>query len=86
MLPSAMKDARIMRYGYHSQWFARNAIKQNASNVAPGLLDALKRVRKQIHDRNEEESFERPIIFMAHSFGGLVVLRVCSQLLDQISI
>jgi len=46
LLPSIMKDARIMRYGYHSQWFGRDALQQNASRIAPGLLDALKRKRK----------------------------------------
>jgi len=48
MLPSAMKDARIMRYGYHSQWFGRDALKQTTSSVAPRLLDALKR-RRRVH-------------------------------------
>jgi len=48
LLPSVMKDARIMRYGYHSQWFGREALQQNASRVAPGLLDDLLRKRKVI--------------------------------------
>ena len=46
MLPAAVKDARIMRYGYQSQWFGKDALEQNASRVAPSLLDALKRKRK----------------------------------------
>lgn len=46
MLPSALDDARIMRYGYQSQWFDKDALEQNASRVAPSLLDALKRIRK----------------------------------------
>lgn len=48
LLPSVMKDARIMRYGYHSQWFGRDALQQNASRIAPDLLDSLKRKRKVI--------------------------------------
>ena len=46
MLPSIMEDARIMRYGYESQWFDRDALRTNASTVAPGLLDALQRKRR----------------------------------------
>lgn len=46
MLPAAIKDARIMRYGYQSQWFGKDALEQNASRIAPSLLDALKRKRK----------------------------------------
>lgn len=46
MLPLAMKDARIMRYGYRSEWFGRDALIQNASTIAPDLLDALNRTRK----------------------------------------
>ena len=53
MLPSSMEDARIMRYGYQSQWFDKDALEQNASRVAPGLLDALKRIRKQTRERNK---------------------------------
>ena len=46
MLPASMKDARIMRYGYHSQWFGRYAIDQRASRIAPDFLNALLRKRK----------------------------------------
>ena len=46
MLPSTMKDARIMRYGYQSGWFGRDALQQGAPAVAPRLLDSLKRMRK----------------------------------------
>jgi len=36
----------MMRYGYESQWFERDAIRQKVSTVAVRLLAALKRQRE----------------------------------------
>ena len=46
MLPAVAPNARIMRYGYESQWFGQDAMQQSASTVAERLLRALKRQRK----------------------------------------
>ena len=46
MLPQALPRARIMRFGYNSQWFGENAIKQRLSTVAEALLRALRAERK----------------------------------------
>jgi hypothetical protein len=46
MLPAVVPNARIMRYGYESQWFGEGAMRQNASTVAQRLLLALQRKRK----------------------------------------
>jgi hypothetical protein len=46
MLPAVAPNARIMRYGYQSQWFGEGAMRQKASTVAQRLLLALKRKRK----------------------------------------
>lgn len=46
MLPAVAPNARIMRYGYESQWFGQEAMQQSASTVAERLLRALKRARK----------------------------------------
>ncbi|PSN73792.1 hypothetical protein BS50DRAFT_654603 [Corynespora cassiicola Philippines] len=67
MLPAVAPNARVMRYGYESQWFGKEAMQQSASTVANRLLRTLKRKRKDI-------SF-RPLLFVAHCFGGLVVLK-----------
>ncbi|KAJ9644080.1 hypothetical protein H2199_003948 [Coniosporium tulheliwenetii] len=48
MLPSVVPNARIMRYGYESQWFGADAIRQKASTVASRFLLALKRERKAL--------------------------------------
>lgn len=46
MLPAVVPHARIMRYGYESQWFGNQAMQQSASTVAQRLLLALKSRRK----------------------------------------
>jgi hypothetical protein len=46
MLPAVAPNARIMRYGYQSQWFGEGAMRQKASTVAERLLLALKRKRE----------------------------------------
>ncbi|RYO26148.1 hypothetical protein AA0113_g12537, partial [Alternaria arborescens] len=56
-----------MRYGYQSQWFGEGAMRQKASTVAQRLLLALRRKRKEYPNR--------PLLFIAHCFGGLVVLK-----------
>lgn len=53
MLPAVASHARIMRYGYQSQWFGEEPIRQNVSIVAPRLLLALKLQREvRILSRN----------------------------------
>ncbi|MCJ1424696.1 hypothetical protein MMC29_002584, partial [Sticta canariensis] len=56
-----------MRYGYESQWFGGETIKLKASTVAQRLLRSLEL-------RREDDRF-RPLIFIAHCFGGLIVLK-----------
>lgn len=46
MLPTVAPNARIMRYGYQSQWFGKEVMQQSVSTVAERLLRALKRKRK----------------------------------------
>jgi hypothetical protein len=42
MLPAAVPNSRIMRYGYHSRWFGEDAIKTKASSISQQLLFDLK--------------------------------------------
>ncbi|KAI0421679.1 hypothetical protein F5X98DRAFT_250845 [Xylaria grammica] len=69
MLPAVLPDARIMRFGAKTQWFGEYSIKTSTSNVAELLLGALSRYRKNT------DSKARPLIFIAHCFGGLAVMK-----------
>ncbi|KAI0383586.1 hypothetical protein F5Y04DRAFT_278767 [Hypomontagnella monticulosa] len=67
MLPAAVPKSRIMAFGYASYWFGDDAVKQSLDSVAKKLLVALKRQRKNC--------LNRPIVFIGHCFGGLVIQR-----------
>ncbi|KAF5673263.1 nb-arc domain-containing protein [Fusarium denticulatum] len=65
MLPSELPDARIMSYCYNSQWIGDNAVKSSLEGVAAKLLRSLGHERKKCP--------ERPVIFIGHCLGGLVM-------------
>ncbi|KAI0892242.1 hypothetical protein F4806DRAFT_241780 [Annulohypoxylon nitens] len=68
MLPAALPNVRIMRYGYMSNWFGENLIQQNITRVTQRFLISLRRYRK------EPACQTRPLLIGAHCFGGLVAL------------
>nr|KAK5442892.1 hypothetical protein LTR18_005569 [Exophiala xenobiotica] len=77
MLPRVVPNARIMRYGYKSDWFGPSAIKQSARTTAERLLHALKRERKVVcdayHDREEWPGIVdavRGLVFFGTPFRG----------------
>ncbi|OCK73868.1 hypothetical protein K432DRAFT_472063, partial [Lepidopterella palustris CBS 459.81] len=77
MLPSTVPNARILRYGYESQWFGDDTVDRvrlKASTIAVQLL-------LELHVEREEFPY-RPLIFVAHCFGGLVVLKALRQAFD----
>ncbi|OBT98272.2 hypothetical protein VE01_03137 [Pseudogymnoascus verrucosus] len=69
MLRSAVPNARILRYGYQSTWYgtSQEVISTNTSRVAARFLSALTVLQKEVP--------YRPIILIAHCFGGLVALK-----------
>jgi hypothetical protein len=99
MLPSIAPQARIMRYGYESQWFgdsSSSTVRLRASTIADQLLHELNFEREassvlasakcvcKYMGANRvfctQDFPYRPLIFIAHCFGGLVVLKVCRRL------
>ncbi|KAI0874371.1 ankyrin [Hypoxylon argillaceum] len=66
-IPREIPGARVLLYNYDSRWKGPQAIKQTLYNAAMWLLDAL------VEHRRGFES--RPLVFLAHSMGGLVVAK-----------
>ncbi|KAF2807646.1 uncharacterized protein BDZ99DRAFT_489297 [Mytilinidion resinicola] len=80
LLPKACPEARILAFGYSSGWvrFFGSVGTQGISQTTIGdhsaaLLGDLAKLR----DRTE--SNEQPLIFVAHSLGGLVVANALSS-------
>ncbi|KAI9778778.1 MAG: hypothetical protein M1839_007868 [Geoglossum umbratile] len=67
MLPVEIPSARIMTFNYESKWSV-DAPQQRRTGCARQLLEALR------NRRNEEKDTKyRPLIFIGHSFGGIVI-------------
>lgn len=72
MLPKAIPNTRTLQLGYESHWFGNEAIQQRLPLVADQLLHGLLDLRT--------ECMHRPIVFIGHCFGGLVIEKVkCFQ-------
>ncbi|RSL85435.1 hypothetical protein CEP52_016143 [Fusarium oligoseptatum] len=65
MLPAALPRSRIMAFGYDSLWYGDTGTKKSIEGVARKMLNSLKQAR--------ENCPHRPIIFIGHCFGGLVL-------------
>ena len=59
--------ARVLLYYYDSEWYGSNAQEQNLHNCSSKLLEYLVEMRKV--------DTTRPLVFLGHSMGGLVVAR-----------
>ncbi|KAI0096586.1 hypothetical protein GGR51DRAFT_28597 [Nemania sp. FL0031] len=77
MLPQAIPRARIMRFGYMSDWNGTSGRNKRTyvSDVADMLLREL-----EFHRRDQRVA--RPIIFIAHSYGGLVLIKALRMSFD----
>ncbi|KAI9790079.1 MAG: hypothetical protein M1816_005549 [Peltula sp. TS41687] len=71
-LPQQIPDARIMTFGYN----AAAAFGQSTA----GVIDHAKSLLNSLVDKREEsEEIQRPLIFIAHSLGGIIVKQALFQ-------
>lgn len=75
-LPEDIPNARILTYGYDSKLLHNNSTA-SIHEFSQNLLEALTSARAGI------EASRRPIIFIGHSLGGLVIKEVCALVLDR---
>ena len=71
MLPAEIPSARILAFNYASQWLRTNS-QVRVQTIATQLLRAVHEERQL----KSTEAHNRPIIFVGHSFGGIVIEQV----------
>ena len=72
-LPSELPGARIMSFGYNANSLSTKSVS-DIDDIARMLLYDLK------IDRQEEDEKQRPLVFIAHSLGGIVLKKVENNL------
>ncbi|KAL3448019.1 Alpha/Beta hydrolase protein [Aspergillus insuetus] len=70
LLPNDIPDARILTFGYDADivHFLSTASQNRIGNHAQNFINVLSQLREK------SETIDRPIIFVAHSLGGLMAL------------
>jgi tetratricopeptide (TPR) repeat protein len=71
MLPSLIPNARIWAFCYNSNWLGEAPI-QNLESLGDHLLTL-------IHQKRSEHSRAKPLVFVAHSFGGIVLAKALTS-------
>ncbi|KXJ89912.1 hypothetical protein Micbo1qcDRAFT_212475 [Microdochium bolleyi] len=74
MLRKRVPNARVLRFGYVSGATGANRALVRPSQICDKLLDGLCQERKGLVESH------RPIIFIAHSYGGLVLMKTIIEL------
>lgn len=72
LLPTACTEARILTWGYDThvtKYYREPTSKANVFNLGKSLLYELARHRPR----------DRPLIFVAHSLGGIITKQVCNN-------
>lgn len=73
LLPIACPEARIITWGYHT---LRSGTMPVISQ--PDLFSHVNDLLRELRDlRHSTGAQQRPLIFIAHSLGGIIVKEVC---------
>ncbi|KXH64681.1 hypothetical protein CNYM01_08210 [Colletotrichum nymphaeae SA-01] len=76
--PDGLSDkfpgARILRYGFASAWQGTCQIDNYFDSIVQGLLILLRKHRKEYNEKG------RPIVFIGHSMGGLVIAKALTEM------
>ncbi|KAF8519397.1 hypothetical protein BU17DRAFT_22048, partial [Hysterangium stoloniferum] len=67
LLPEALPTARILTYGYDARTHGENRSSQTLYDLSTDFVGKLSSFR--VHTKSDE----RPLIFIAHSFGGIML-------------
>ncbi|RPB26408.1 hypothetical protein L211DRAFT_781858, partial [Terfezia boudieri ATCC MYA-4762] len=67
LLPAVVPHARILKFNYDSKYLV-NAPKESLRSLGERLTNTIRNLRAK-----EEHTIKRPIIFIGHSFGGIVI-------------
>ena len=70
LLPKRLPNARILKYNYGSTYLI-DARKESLRSIASRLMHQIHELRK-----DDLSAKKRPIIFIGHSFGGVVIADV----------
>jgi len=70
LLPTVVPHARILKFNYDSKYLV-NAPRESLRSLGERLANTIHNLRAK-----EENTTNRPIIFIGHSFGGIVVQEV----------
>ena len=73
LLPKYIPNARILAYGYNASVFG---VKGRVTSSDGIMQHAQTLIAQLAADRELEGTSERPIIFLCHSLGGIIVKRV----------
>ncbi|KAI9776530.1 MAG: hypothetical protein M1839_009511 [Geoglossum umbratile] len=76
-LPEDFSGARILTYGYNSELVGSTSF-QGIEALASQFIAAIGRVRQTVSDQDRP----RPLIFIAHSLGGLVLKQALVRMVD----
>ncbi|KAK1476250.1 hypothetical protein CABS01_15472, partial [Colletotrichum abscissum] len=73
-LSEKFPGARILRYGFASAWQGTCQIENYFDSIVQGLLILLRKHRKEYNEKG------RPIVFIGHSMGGLVIAKALTEM------